>query len=233
MKPCLRSLPSRSEEMAKYAAILLAFFAFCGISFALAVGPRIYEQKDLGNTDLKEFTYSLSAECNESTISAYVMNESNKPVQEANVYLKYVDFSTPLMSSSKTDKDGFTLIRLPGNIKLMRGLFIMVIEKTGYRNKEIHFDLSPCFGGSTLPPPPANHSNQTTNATNQTGPPKPPANNSTTNPPPGNGTTSGNATNQTNQSGAGDGNDVPGPAPLCPAAAGLLLIVLALCPVVR
>ncbi len=202
--------------------------------FALAVGPRIYEQKDLGNIDLAQFTYSLSTECNESTISAYVMNESNKPIQEANIYLKYVDFSTPLMSSSKTDKDGFTLIRLPGNIRLMRGLFIMVIEKKGYRNKEIHFDLSPCFGGSTLPPPPTNPSNQTTNTTNQTGPPYPPANNSTTNPPPGNNTLpANNATNQTNQSGAGDGNGVPGPAPLCPAAAGLLLIVLALCPAAR
>jgi hypothetical protein len=211
--------------MEKQASLLLALLCLFGASFALTIGPRIYEQKDLGDISLSEFTYSLSADCNASTISVSIYNESNRPVRDANIYLKYVDFSSPLLSNSKTDKDGFSLIRLPGNVKLMRGLFIMVVEKKGFRNKEIHFDLSPCWGGSQFPPPPIKPGNQTANATNQTGPPKPPANNSTSIPPAGNGTAPGfNATNGTNQSGAGNGT--PDSGPLCPTGAVLLTIAL-------
>ncbi len=140
-----------------------------GAACCTSVGPRIFEQDDFGDPAWAQFTYSISADCNASTISLYVMNASNRPVADANAYLKYVDFSTPLLSSTKTDKDGFTLIRLPGNVRLMRGLFILVIEKKGYRSKEIHFDLGPCFGAPALPPkPPAN---QTQNAPNETQPP--------------------------------------------------------------
>jgi hypothetical protein len=212
--------------MGRHASLLLALFCLMGASSALTIGPRIYEQRDLGDIGLSEFTYSLSADCNASTISVSIYNESNRPVRDANIYLKYVDFSSPLLSSSKSDKDGFSLILLPGNVKLMRGLFIMVVEKKGFRNKEIHFDLSPCWGGSQFPPPPVKPGNQTGNATNQTGPPKPPANNSTSNPPAGNGSIPGlNATNWTNQSGNGEGGGTP--APLCPAGAALAAIVLA------
>jgi hypothetical protein len=216
--------------MARFAAALASLILFCGALHALAVGPRIYEQKDLGDIALSEFTYSISADCNASTISAYILNESNKPVPDANVYLKYVDFSTPLISSTKTDKDGFTLIRLPGNTRLMRGLFIMVIERKGYRNKELHFDLSPCFGSSgNVPMPPKNNSGTKPNATaNGTGQalPKPPANGTSQNASgEANGTAAGNmsAGNETRnqsgsgQSGGGDGTGAtPGP---CPAAA--------------
>ncbi len=159
----------------------LALLALCGLSSALIIGPRIYEQDDLGDPILSEFTYSLSADCNASTISAYILNESNGPVRDAGVYLKYVDFSTPLMSSSKTDKDGFTLIRLPGNVMLMRGLFIMVIEKKGFRNKEVHFDLSPCWGGSQFPQKP-----QTNQSANASQPAKQPEANASTFIPPAN-----------------------------------------------
>ncbi|MCI0503553.1 hypothetical protein L0Y65_02470 [Candidatus Micrarchaeota archaeon] len=221
--------------MARHAAFLLTLLFFSGTLCALTIGPRIYEQRDLGDIALSEFTYSLSADCNASTISAYVFNESNGAVRDANIYVKYVDFSTPLMSNTKTDKDGFTLIRLPGNVMLMRGMFIMVIEKKGFRNKEVHLDLSPCFGGSTLPPkPPTAPTNQSANTTNQTGPPAPPANNTTTDTTPGNGTAPAyNATNQTNQTDQANGGDgaLDGSPPdlACPAAAGLAgLLALAL-----
>ncbi|MFH0884681.1 MAG: carboxypeptidase-like regulatory domain-containing protein [Candidatus Micrarchaeota archaeon] len=214
--------------MGKQAALLLALVCLCWASSALTIGPMIYEQKDLGDIGLSEFTYSLSADCNASTISAYIFNETNRPVRDANIYLKYVDFSSPLMSNTKTDKDGYSLIRLPGNVKLMRGLFIMVVEKKGYRNKEIHFDLSPCWGGNPIPPKP-NQTMNTTNATNQTGPPKPPSNNSTSIPP---ANASGNQTPGANGTGNGTGNGGAEPAsPICPSAmaiTGLSLLVLIL-----
>lgn len=215
--------------MGRWPALLLALILLAGASSALAIGPRIYEQDDLGDISLSEFTYSFSADCNASTISVYVYNESIKPVRDANLYLKYVDFSTPLMSNTKTDKDGYSLIRLPGNVLLMRGLFVLVIEKGGYRNKEVHFDLSPCWGGSSIPPKP--QANGTANASNGTGtatPPKPQSNNSTTAPTgnaSGNGTAWGNQSQNGTQGGGStappEGQPCAGTALLLASAAGL------------
>src|SRR5262249_10152163 len=62
--------------------------------------------------------------------------------------------------------------KLPGQVQLMRGLFILGIQKHGFQSKEVHFDLYPCFHQGQLPPKPAPNP-----------PPKPPAQNSTPQPP--------------------------------------------------
>jgi len=206
-------------------APLLLLCCFCWSCSALAIAPRIYEQDDFGDISWSEFTYSISADCNASTISVKIMNESVKPVKDANIYLQYVDFSTPLIANVVSDKDGNALIRLPGNTRLMRGLFVLVIEKKGFRSKEVHFDLSPCFSSSTIPSPPSKPPGQ--NATNTTKPPPPPPKNNTTISTPSNATPS-NATNGSaasngtgNGSGAGSGASAP-----CAISAALALIAL-------
>src|SRR5512143_182401 len=139
----------------RQAIVALAAALLFGLSSAMVVGPVIYEQKDFGNIGQHQFTYSLSADCNASVITAIIYNESNKPVQDANVLLSYVDFSTPLLRNLYTDKDGIAIMKLPGQVQLMRGLFILVIQKNGFKSKEVHFDLYPCFHNGTLPPKPA------------------------------------------------------------------------------
>ncbi|MEW6722104.1 MAG: hypothetical protein AB1324_02495 [Candidatus Micrarchaeota archaeon] len=188
-------------------AIALLFLAFA--SSAIIVGPPIYEQDDFGDISWSEFTYSISADCTAGTITLIVMNESNKPVKDANTYLKYIDFSQPLLSNVVSDKDGYTLHKLPGNVQLMRGLFIFVIEKSGYRTKEIHFDLYPCFHNGSMPPPkPVPKPPPSQNGYEVQVPP--PKNNTTTAPPPVLNV-SGNMTN-------GSGTEEP-PAPesACPS----------------
>lgn len=118
---------------------------------AVWVAPIIYEQDDLGDPMFSEFTYSISVDCTAATINLTVMNESNKPVQDAYVYLSYIDFASPLISAGPTDKDGFKLIKLPGDVKLMRGVFVLLMEKHDYRSKEVHFDISPCYSNVTGP----------------------------------------------------------------------------------
>ena len=146
--------------------LLLLIMASLAISQALVVGPMIYEQKDMGDIGLKEFVYSMSADCTAGTITITVMNSSYMALGGANTYLQYTQFSSQILSSVQTDPDGVALHKLPGNVKLMQGLFIMVIEKYGYRNKEIHFDLSPCFSNGTKPPKPVTPpKNQTANQT--------------------------------------------------------------------
>jgi hypothetical protein len=150
---------------AKALALLLALFL--PLLHANVIAPTVYEQDDFGDpVFLQDFTYSLSADCTAATISVIAMDGHNKPVQGAYTYLKYVDFSTPLISQGPTDREGFVLHKLPGSTKLMRGLFVLVIEKTGFRGKEVHFDISGCYSNGTAQPKPP--------------PAKPPANNTTT-----------------------------------------------------
>ncbi len=163
----------------------LLFILILSIANAVIIGPRVYEQDDFGDISLDEFTYSLSVDCSNATILAIVMNESNKPVQEADTYLKYVDFASPLISTGSTDRNGFVLHELPGNVSLMRGLFILVIEKDGYRSKEVHFDIVGCLTNqSYIPPPPAPQQPPpppSENATKVSLPVPPPAQNETFN----------------------------------------------------
>lgn len=144
--------------MSKIALSLLLIFSVVN---AIVVGPTVYEQDDFGDILWNEFTYSLSVDCDDAVLNVIVMDESIRPVGEAGTYLKYVDYSSPLVSSGTTDYDGRVSHKLPGNVSLMRGLFILVIEKDGYRAKEIHFDILKCLGNQTdiqapptQPPPP-------------------------------------------------------------------------------
>ncbi|MBN1170509.1 hypothetical protein JXA56_05800 [Candidatus Micrarchaeota archaeon] len=119
------------------------------------VAAKIYEQQDFGPLSFNEFLYSISVDCTAGTVNVIVMNENFSRVSEAANYLRYVDFSQPLISTVKTDKDGLAVHKLPGNVKLMRGFFILVIQKNGFKNKEIHFDISGCYkDGPVIQPKP-------------------------------------------------------------------------------
>jgi len=208
---------------------MLITLLLASVSFASIVGPRILEQDDNGDISLKTFMYSLSADCNASTINLTVMDASLKPVQDARALLKYVDFSTPTIGNVMSDKDGYVLLKLPGNVQLMRGLFVLVIEKHGYRNKEVHFDLAPCYPGYK---PPAPKPAVSPNITNQTKPTEP--KNQTI--PPKNNSLPKNETNKTGN-GGGTGDSAGGAGnppdngfapylPICAAVFALPLILL-------
>ncbi len=136
--------------------MLKIFFLFLIINIAGAavVAPTIYEQRDLGTPSLEEFTYSISVDCTSASIHLHVLDEEYEQVEGANTYLKYIDFAQPLISSGETDKEGYFLHKLPGNVKLMRGFFILVIQKNGFRNKEIHFDIGRCYNDEVPPSEP-------------------------------------------------------------------------------
>ncbi len=187
--------------------------------FAESIAPTIYEQRDFGTLSKEEFTYSISVDCTSATVRAYVMDENIEPVEGADTYLKYIDFAQPLISTVESDKDGFVLHKLPGNVKLMRGFFVLVIQKSDFRSKEIHFDINRCWSNASIPQPPA-----------------PPPKNDTPQPPPitpppsntsapnvtvnatGNGT---NLSNETNQSGTDENGEAP---EVCAGILGLLMI---------
>ncbi len=205
---------------------LLALIALiCGLSSALVVGPAIYEQKDFGALNASQFTYSLSVDCNASAITAVIYNGTDKPEQDVNILLSYVDFAQPLLANKDTDKDGTVLLKLPGEVSLMRGLFILVIQKTGFKSKEVHFDLYPCLHNGTLPPkPPPPPKNKTTGPLPVVTVVSDEGNIdiSTPQPPP--------SQNSSAQPGVGNQTSPPGPASplpgICPAALILPSILL-------
>jgi len=132
----------------------LLLLLLVSVSSAILIGPRIYEQDDFGDISLQEFTYSLSVDCDRGQINVVVMDGDNAPVGNASTYLKYIDFAQPLLTSEKTVADGTAIHTLPGNVSFMRGLFIIVMQKDGFRNKEVHFDILGCLTNQTWVPPP-------------------------------------------------------------------------------
>jgi len=140
-------------------ALITAFFILVStplipLARANAIAPTVYEQRDLGDVGPSEFTYSLSADCTAATITIIVMNGTNRPVEGAKTYLSYIEFAPTFISSPTTGPDGTVVIKLPGNPIYMRGMFALLLEKNGYRNKEVHFDISDCYGGKPKPPSP-------------------------------------------------------------------------------
>ncbi|MBD3209968.1 hypothetical protein GF318_01150 [Candidatus Micrarchaeota archaeon] len=188
------------------------------VSFSFAVAPSIHEQKNLGFYRHPEFTYSLSVNCEKGTVRVIVMDANLTKVGNASTFLKYVDYDTPLISSRKSDQNGYAIHELPGNTSLMRGLFILVLEKKGYRSKEIHFDISGCYANQTYPSPPEEEeepmaANETAGA-NKT---RPPVEQNTTNV-----SMESNQTNETvNMTAEAEEPEAPG---LC-AGAGLALLL--------
>lgn len=154
--------------------LIVLSILFAQVAHAAVIAPVIAEQKDMGDVGLPSLLYSMSTDCTASTVTVAVMDGNFSAIPGADTFLSYVDFSNGILSSEKTDQDGVALHKLPGNPTLMRGLFVLDIQKYGFRNKEIHFDISPCYSNSTsvLPPKP----NSSTPQTNQTTPQQPTVN---------------------------------------------------------
>lgn len=130
---------------------ILFFLITITISFSIFIGPRILEQKDLGNVGSKEFTYSLLVDCDSATIDVLVMDDNLSPINLVQNYLSYIDYSRPLLSKTLSDESGHTIHKLPGDVKYMRGMFVLLLQKQNFRSKEIHFDIIECLG--PLPKP--------------------------------------------------------------------------------
>lgn len=133
--------------------LAMALLALSAISSARSEIPRVFEEEDFGNEALPHFLYAMSVDCDAAKIRLEVFDGDVQPVSGVGSYLIYHDYSTPLISSGITDAGGVVTHKLPGKISLMDGMFIAVLEKGGFRKKEVHFDITPCFRPETPPPP--------------------------------------------------------------------------------
>jgi len=180
------------------------------------INPMVYEQDDNGDISLSQFTYVLRADCDAATIDIEVKDANLTQVQNASTFLKYVDNTSPFIGKMTTGSDGSVAYQLPGNVSFMRGLFILVVQKDGYRDKEVHFDLSPCY---PAPPQPKKPVQNKTNSSATL----PPKNTTTTQ---NTSTNAANRTNETNATSQDGGGAQSTPALPCPIAWALPLIML-------
>ncbi len=132
--------------------IILALMLTISVAFPTKIIPYVFEHQDFGNEELPIFLYGLGADCEAATIRQETFNEDMEPVEGVNSYLLYHDFSTPLISSGDTDADGIIIHELPSGVDHYTGLFVLTLEKNGYRKKEIHFTITQCMDVREPPP---------------------------------------------------------------------------------
>jgi len=146
-----------SSRFLKRVENMKSVFVFL-LLFSLSIGAEtimlIFEQRDFGPTYEEQFDEILvTMDCDADIITIYVTDE-HQPAAGAVVRLLYVDYSVPLLGAGPTDSAGKFQYTLVGDKNLMNGLFLVVIEKEGYNNKEAHFDVRKCTYEREEEPPP-------------------------------------------------------------------------------
>ncbi len=146
------STQSRASCIPDFLLLTIILLSLISVGSARVIEPTIYEQKNIGDIKAPELLYSISADCEASTIDLQVLDRHLNPVGGAWAYLSYVDFSSPTFAREQAGPDGRIKMKLPGNTSYMRGVFMLVLEKKGYSNREVHFGLTPCYS-KTNPSP--------------------------------------------------------------------------------
>jgi len=216
--------------------ILLSVVPFVSLSFAttpdkITIIP--FEYKDFGNTSAPTFDVAMQMDCRTNRITADVSSEG-QPVPSVMTFLKYVQYDNPLLSTQTTDSSGHATYQLTGNVSFRTGIFVLVMEKSGYNKREAHFTINDCFKNITQTQPPVQNVTPTQNVT--------PSANTTTpanSTPPANVTPSSNATvsanttqnltqNLTGNGTQGTGNGTPetGNPPLSPCPPALIILAV-------
>jgi hypothetical protein len=165
--------------MRKIALFLILILA---LGFAITVRPDFRDSRDRGSESLEALNVGLSVDCDTKALSVDVEgNESGNAIAGASVYLFYTDYEYQLIASGATGSDGIARINVLGTRDYLTKLYILRVEKPGYRSKEIEFTYEKCFQEQPAPEPPANN---TTPSQPPEGNTTPPANDT----PPSNGT---------------------------------------------
>jgi hypothetical protein len=200
-----------------------------GLAAAFTVKPAYTGIHDTGNENLPALNVDIGVDCDTKIVHINVAsNETGEPLKDAMTYLFYTDYSyQALPNPGKTDSGGDAEIPVPGTIRFLNAMFILRVDRQGYRSREIEFSYKKCFEAPPKPPePPPAH--------NETGPANQTAPQNVT--PPANATIPANDSKPPippqppeNNSGGPqpDEHGEPG-ASACPAAVGLAILAFSL-----
>lgn len=121
--------------------VLLIIAATIGHSIA----PEIYGIKDTGSMNLPNIDVNLSIDCTNKNLELF----SN--VDDAQVTMFYTDYGySPLPNRVKTNEEGYAIMEVPGSLNYLTGLFILRIDKQGFKSREIEFTYGKCFQNENI-----------------------------------------------------------------------------------
>lgn len=116
------------------------------LGFAFTVQADYIGVQETGNENLESLDVSIFIDCDQKDLTVAVLGaDSEQPIQGASAFLFYTDYEYQLLATGTSDSDGNAAITVPGTIDYLQALFILRIDKSGYRTKEIEFAYEKCF----------------------------------------------------------------------------------------
>ncbi|MEM4366968.1 MAG: hypothetical protein QW035_02455 [Candidatus Anstonellales archaeon] len=126
--------------MLNKSATLLALVVL--VAHALAFHPALTE-KDFGSG--KTMRLDVEVDCKAMKVYSTVRdNSTGEEIGGVSAYLFYADYSYQLISTAKTDAQGKAANTYVGKEELLKKMFVLRIEKSGYMSKEAQFSILQC-----------------------------------------------------------------------------------------
>ena len=138
-----------------FSAFLISFLLFSTITHAFSVAPEHIEIQDTGNERLPPLNVQFVVDCDSKQINASVISmRDGTPVSGADVFLFYTNYGYQLISTGKTGNDGIATLNVVGNMNYLTALFILRVDQSNFRSREIEFTYQKCFEGPSPGPQP-------------------------------------------------------------------------------
>jgi hypothetical protein len=127
----------------------LVFFVIVlliGSVFAATVKADVRAVKDTGNENLPKMNVGITIDCDsKALIVEPKSNTTGEPIASAQTYLFYTDYEYQLVGTGSTNASGISKINVIGNQDFLTALFILRVDKSGFRSRETEFTYKYCF----------------------------------------------------------------------------------------
>lgn len=101
--------------------------------------------QDTGAANLPALSFIMLTDCdNPSAILFLSDNNSGRSVPGATLFIFRTDSGYRILNRSSTADDGKGIIGVPGKLQFLNDLYVLRIEKPGYRSKEVQFTFWNC-----------------------------------------------------------------------------------------
>jgi len=124
---------------------MIALFALVSIGHAAIVAADIIEEKDTGASVLQNLSAKLLTDCGSNTVIAFLSDGGNgNPVDGATIFIFRTDSGYRILNRTLTNAEGKGVIGVPGKIQFLNDMYVLRIEKSGFRSKEIELTFWNC-----------------------------------------------------------------------------------------
>ena len=136
--------------------VVVLLLLITALGFAYTVQADFIGVQETGNENLESLDVGVFIDCEEKDLRVAVLGEDSEgPISGASAYLFYTDYEYQLLATGTSDADGNAAITVPGSIDYLTALFILRVDKSGYRTKEVEFAYEKCFQDPPPAEPPA------------------------------------------------------------------------------